>query len=487
MDILLPVTLPDAEKCNATTSTGAVYSGLQLEECQAFLGIPYAERPVGNRRFLPPVDFDSEDHVDATRPGLSPPQEKLPQSKWLANRGQFEVGEDCLNLNIFTPAPDRGGRPVVVYVFGGGFQTGSANSAEIPDKDVAVSADCVFVRVNFRIGALGFLDLSGRVSTGESGANRGLLDLASALRWINRNIRHFGGDPDNVSLVGMSSGAFMIAALAGMEVANHLFRRVWLMSGSTGRIIEPDAAAELTDRFLHELEIVDYAIPRLETLSVQQILRAQRAIVSENLAVRNAPGGKTFGVVNDGKVLKHLPHQSIASGIWRDKALVAGWTKDEARFWFLEGRMPAPQVANDIVAMIGLFRPTGADEVFQDLVRQYPKGDLQELAELFLTNEIYKAPATKMIAAQKNCGGRGHAYEFSLVPPNPNEYAGAAHGFDEAFVFGQLNERFSPTYCTSDSAKELAARMFGAFRAYIRGGEVKLPFQTRCDFQKRMS
>ncbi|HWV21996.1 MAG TPA: carboxylesterase family protein, partial [Devosia sp.] len=281
-------------------SREAIYRGTRNEQGDRFAGIRYAEPPVGSLRFKPPVPHENRGMVDAGRYGLAPPQTVRPMPAWAPRGEGFETGEDCLNLNIFTPAADGKRRPVIVHAFGGGFQGGAAHGTFHDEAGFARRGDVVLVRPNMRVGALGFLHLGAAFGPDYAAANRGMLDFIAALGWVRDNIAAFGGDPDNVTLVGMSSGSFTISALFGVDGIAHLYRRAWLMSGPASRIIARDTAAALAQDFLARAGVETGDRAALERLPVETILAAQEKVLAVHLGERNAPGGRTFGIVFDG-------------------------------------------------------------------------------------------------------------------------------------------------------------------------------------------
>jgi para-nitrobenzyl esterase len=195
----------------------------------AFKGIPYAAPPFGPNRFQPPRPPESWDGVrDALEYGRVAPQAPYapPFDQLLGDQGH--PGEDCLNLNVWTPDPTGGGLPVMVWIHGGSFVRGSG---ALPTYDGTRFArdGVVCVTINYRLGADGFLYL------GDGIANRGLLDQVAALEWVQENIRAFGGDPARVTIFGESAGAFSVATLLSMPRAEGLFQRAIAQSGAGHR------------------------------------------------------------------------------------------------------------------------------------------------------------------------------------------------------------------------------------------------------------
>ncbi len=447
----------------------AIYRGLRDERGERFLGIPYAEPPIGERRFKPPVTLENTGLVDASRHRPAPPQAVRRAPAWAPQGDGFETGEDCLNLNVYTPAADDRRRPVIVHAFGGGFQSGAAQGGYLDEAAFAQRGDVVLVRPNMRVGALGFLHLGPAFGPDYAAANRGMLDFIAALHWVHDNIAAFGGDPDNVTLVGMSSGAFTISALFGVDDLAHLYRRVWLMSGPASRIIAPETATALAADFLERCGVAPGDEPALQALPVETILSVQEQVLATHLGERNAPGGRTFGIVLDRTSLPRHPLDGIASGRFRDHRIVTGWTRDEARMWYAFGMMPEVKDRDTLLASIARFHPDDPEIKLAVLEAETPGLTFTQYEERFLSRAIYRDPALKTLAVHHASGGTGFGYEFSWVPGFENGRLGAAHGLDEPFVFGQLDR--VPLAQDDLGAAQLAGEMSRALIDFARTGD----------------
>ncbi len=455
----------------AEARSGSIrFQGLATARGEAFFGIPYAKAPVGALRFRPPVPAEYESSVHATIPGPAAPQIIRPRPDWAPRSSDFATGEDCLNLNVFTPAADGQKRPVIVHVFGGGFQTGSVNGGYQDDEGFVANGDVVLVRPNMRVGALGFLHLEQAFGSEFAEANRGMLDLVAALRWIQEHIAAFGGDPNNVTLLGMSSGAFTAASLPGVEGVDGLFHKLWLMSGSASRIVDAGTAASMTDEFLNLAGIAPGDIEALCALPVDRILDIQDRIVATDLGARNAPGGRTFGIVADGTSLARHPLEALGSGQWSDIDIVTGWTRNEARMWYAFGIMNEPQDRSRVLETIARFDPDNAASRLMELECELPQASLGELEEAFLSRTIYRDAALRTLDAHRAGGGRGLGYEFSWVPAFEDGRLGASHGFDEPFVFGNVEAGRIPLAVDDDQAVSLAERLNSALMQLAHDG-----------------
>lgn len=445
----------------------ATCTGIETERGLAFLGVPYARPPVGSMRFRAPQPLPRGGQVDATRAGASPPQVEGPHAAWMPPRNPQTHGEDCLNLNLGTPSADSAGRPVIVHVFGGGFQGGSATGGHIDEAAFAHANDVVLVRPNMRTGALGFLHLAEAFPALDQ-TNRGLLDLIAALDWVHENVSDFGGDPDNVTLVGLSSGAFTVAALYAASSARGLFARAWMMSGSASRIITSETAARVAADFLDRVGVAPGDIHALERIHVQRILDVQGQVLASDLGERNAPGGRTLGIVHDGTSLPRHPLDALADG--DGPPMVLSFTRHEARMWYAAGVMGEADAAR-LRRTVERFHPGRADEVLAELSRAHPHATPTEREEAFLSDRIYRTPARRTAEAQRAAGRASWTYEFAWSPALPHVALGASHGFDEPFVFGLHDPQRVPIAVGSPDAAVLGRTMEQALVSFARRGD----------------
>lgn len=449
----------------------ATYHGRDEGRALAFLGIPYAAPPLGALRFRPPGPAARGGEVDATRYGPAPIQTPPPETAFSVLREEQRYGEDCLNLNLWTPAADGARRPVVVHLFGGGFGYGSANVGHLDGAAFAAANDVVLIRPNVRTGALGFLHLAGHFPD-LTHSNRSMLDLAAALRWTRENVAAFGGDPENVTLAGLSSGGFTAAALFGTADGPTLFDKCWLMSGYASRILPPEQAERITEDFLDRAGIAPGDSAALAALPAEDILRIQAEVVAVSLAERSCPGGRTLGIVQDGTTLTRHPEEAMRAGAVRHIPLVIGRTRHEARLWYATGRMGEVDEAR--------FRTTLArfegDDAVEGLLARWnaamPEADWAAKEEDFLTDWIYRRATASNAEAQREGGGRAWTYEFAWEPRGEHAWLGAAHGFDEAFVYGlHRPERVPVAQTDPEGAARVAGEMECALLNLMRDGD----------------
>lgn len=260
-----------------------------------YLGVPYAQ---AEERFVPAVEIKEWTGVlDATEVGPMSPQSSM---LGMPSGGQDGADNNCQNLNIWTPGIDDGEkRAVMVWLHGGGFSSGSANEADYNGEDLSRSGDVVVVSVNHRLGVSGFLDLSAYGEKYKYSANVGLIDIVSALQWIQDNIESFGGDPDNVTLFGQSGGGAKVLAMMTTPYAKGLFRRGIVQSGATETMgvtfTGQEASVSLSERILEQLGITADNIEDIQSVPLEDIEKASGEALQETAEEYQIPAPLTDG------------------------------------------------------------------------------------------------------------------------------------------------------------------------------------------------
>lgn len=253
--------------------------GLQDRGVQVFRGVPYAQPPTAGLRFQPPQRPQRWTGVrDAREFGPAAPQ----YAGITGLAVKMMVGpadEDCLFLNIWTPAADTGRRPVMVWIHGGAFVFGAGSQSLYDGATLAQRGDVVVVTINYRLGALGFLRLKdvsgGRIpSTG----NEGILDQIAALEWVRDEIGHFGGDPGNVTIFGESAGSMSCATLLGAPRAKGLFHRAILQSGSANYLSSSEAATQMAEALMSEMGLEPDDVDTLAQVAPDRLVRGQQRL-----------------------------------------------------------------------------------------------------------------------------------------------------------------------------------------------------------------
>lgn len=430
--------------------------GAKTVATQRFLGIPFAQPPVGELRFkapLPVADWQGiREATTFARAAIQNPQNPkfTPQDPGSS--------EDCLYLNVWAPTTP-GPHPVYVWVHGGANVAGTT-ATPIFDGQAFAEKGVVLVSVAYRLGALGFMDVSSVLGEQYRGSgNNGLRDVAQALRWVKRNIAAFGGDPSRVTLGGESAGAKNVISLLAMPAARGLFQRAICESGGGQTFAHQAAADDVARRVLANLK-GGSAAEVLLTAEPADLLAAQNAMI------RDYPVRFPFRAVVDGVVLEEGPLIAIAKGAGKNVALLLGSNRDEAAYYGPsktgDGQVVQADLANMPLAL------------FESILPQYaalsPGADAEALRYKALTAESYGIPTLRLAEARAVTGAPAYCYRFELSPDSGPHKGLCVHGSELALVFGNVTD---PTASGIGPAgmrgEQLGAVMHRAWVDFISG------------------
>jgi para-nitrobenzyl esterase len=431
------------------TSKGKL-RGTSEEGLSVFRGIPFARPPVGDLRFRAPQPIEPWEGVrDAA--SFGPTAMQVPnavlESLFGRQRERPPVDEDCLYLNVWTPAADGAQRPVMVWIHGGGFTMG-AGSEPLYHGAALASRDVVVVTINYRLGALGFLYVPDFArADGEFCTNFGMLDQVAALEWVHDEIAAFGGDPNNVTIFGESAGGMSVAMLMASPRAAGLFHRAILESGAAHNVATVSQAKASAATFAQTLGVKELAPDRLRSLPAGEFLDAQtRVEASDRDRMRDGrPFGLRFRPVVDGQFLCETPIDAIRRGCSKDVSVLIGTTAEEAKLFMAMW----PGVANisddDAARRIGyLISGDGDTERGRAILHAYrdargSQGEAIETFELSLaahTDHMFRVPADRLAEAQAAHLRQVFAYRFDWRSPIAKGVLGACHAIELPFVFG---------------------------------------------------
>lgn len=423
----------------AHTSAGWVLGGAR-EGVEIYRGIPYGANCEGERRFLSPVAAQAWEGVrDCRKNGPIAMQfgGSISGSEGLGlhfNGGRPEdfgvaeerQGENCLVLNVLTPACDGEKRPVLVYFHGGGFATGSGTLAIGAHRYVKENNQ-VLVSVNHRLNIFGYLYLDQLDSRYEGSGMAGLLDLVLALEWVRQNIASFGGDPENVTIMGESGGGMKVSSLLAMPRARKLFRRAVVESGSAPAFaVDPQRAAEIARRVLERLGVAEDHLEALSTLPAEKILEASRMETGRELG---------FEPVADGKNARYNPERSfLPDPESRTVPLLVGASQDELAIFMAPGQKDGrdvvqPENLREYLLQRGGLLPADGLSITEENVdrvieafRQGGKGceDADHLAMFICSNcSLLGAGAAFQAAACARAGEPVYRYLVTYDFPHP--------------------------------------------------------------------
>ena len=462
------------------TRQGAV-QGSTADGVAAFKGIPYAAPPFGANRFEPPRPVEPWEGVrEALTYGPT-----VPKASYFAPFDALlsEVvipGEDCLNLNIWSPDLGQANLPVMVWIHGGAFTNGSGSMPTCDGTRFARDG-VVCVTINYRLGADGFLAL------GDGIANLGLLDQIAALTWVQENIVAFGGDPTNVTIFGVSSGGMSAATLMTMPRAAGLFRRAIAQSGAGHYVLAP-ATAQRIGQYLAEKLGVEPTRQALGTVPIDRLVQAQRELSTELFSNPDparwgeaAANLMPFEPVIDGDLLPARPIDALAAGAGANIDVLVGSNAEEFRLYLVPtGTIDAvtEQMLSRTVTAYGL--PVAETLATYRATRQdATPGDL--LAAI-RTDWFYRLPAIRLAEAHVRQGaGATYMYEFAWQPPTYEGRLGACHALEYPFVFDNLDKKGYQGYLGvvlllgPNPPQQVADAMHAAWVAFATSGDPGWP------------
>ncbi|HUV45034.1 MAG TPA: carboxylesterase/lipase family protein [Dehalococcoidales bacterium] len=466
--------MSEATEAIVKTTAGKV-EGNYRRGAYVFCGIPYAAPPVGGRRWLPPQPVEPWDGVRPVKRFATTAPQNPPESSILAAPQPEPQDEDCLYLNIFTPGLDDARRPVLFWIHGGGFTTGSGSALVYYGRNITMRGDVVLVTINYRLGALGFLKLD-EVTNGKIPAtgNEGLLDQTFALEWVRDNIDAFGGDPDNVTIFGESAGGMSVGAQLAMPGAKGLFHKAIPQSGAAHTASSLDRSVKAANVFIEILGVSAGDTDALRSLTVDRLMEAQKELAVRSVAPDSGiGGGLPLQPVIDGKVLPELPINAIASGSADGVPVLVGSNLEE---WKLFGVMD-PSIARLTEEQLpGRCRRLIPSGDVSGLIEAYRKarekrGVSSTPAELLMaiqTDRTFRMPAIVLAETQMQRGTPAYNYLFTWTSPAMEGRLGACHALELGFLFGTHEENFSGTGPEADALSE---NMQDTWVAFARTGD----------------
>jgi para-nitrobenzyl esterase len=464
----------------ADTTLGKV-RGIDSGGIKTFKGIPYGASTAGANRFMPPTDPQKWAGVrDALEYGHSAPQRDPAAAP--ARAGALTVsgsglpveGEDCLVLNVWTPAVNDGRkRPVMFWCHGGGFATGSGSSPDNDGTNLARRGDVVVVTINHRLNVLGFANLSEFSTDFAASGDTGMMDIVHALKWVRANIAQFGGDSNTVMIFGQSGGGRKVETLLAMPSAKGLFHRATIESGAALQVTGRDSAIRNAEQLLTKLGIQKADVHEIQKLPVEKIMAAYFAVVKESALVDQSIGG--FAPTVDGKILPQHPFHPKASPISADVPVMIGNTRtemtlfsanDEAAFHLDESglRTRVKELLGDqSLAMIDLYRGLNAGATPSDIYF------------LIASDYRYGAPTMKIAERRAELGkGPVYLYYFRWESPVQGGRLKSPHTMEIPFAFDnvKISSRLTGG---GPEAMALADRVSDAWIAFARTGNPNTP------------
>ena len=426
----------------------------------AFRGIPFAQPPVGLLRWRAPEPPKPWlDVRDAVAFGPCAIQSTIPGTVGeLIGIATHETSEDCLYLNVWTPALDDAKRPVMVWIHGGGNTVGAGSQPRVNGSRLASVGDVVVVTINYRLGALGFLHAPELGATG----NEALLDQVAALRWVRREIGAFGGDAANVTVFGQSAGGFDIAQLMAMPAAAGAFDKAVPMSGSLTTPVSADAAAVTAHVLANQFGGMD----KLRAVPATDIHAAQGKIA-----------GARWGPTRDGTVIAEDAADVLRAGRFtRDMPLLIGHTRDESTLF----TMFNPRFANmDRDTLLEQARAPFGDQAAEAVKRYEAERAAEHLPvepwqtwAAIATDRMFRMPAIRTAECHLAHTHNVWMYRFDHPSPAHEGRLGACHSVDIPFVWGTHGLPELQRFCgEGEDVARLSNRVMAAWLAFARHGD----------------
>jgi len=463
-----------AEKQAIVTTKNGKLEGYTQDGLYVFKGVPYAAPPVGNLRWLPPRPPESWSGVRPAKEfDAIAPQNAMPfEAPGMFDFGKQLQDESCLYLNIWTPGIDDACRPVMFWIHGGAFIIGSGTEPFLDSGELSRRGDIVLVSINYRMGALGFINLK-ELTGGKIPAtgNEGLLDQVAALDWVHDNIAAFGGDPDNITVFGFSAGGMSIGCLLGMPAARGKFQKTINRSGVANTVDTLDSAVKTSRDYLKILNVEENDIDSLRKLTTRQLMDAQQELGNRlrETEYRITP----FQPVVDGEVIPEWPLEAIRKGSAKNVSVMAGNMLDEMKAMTMMDPATSNMSEEDLLKRLNDLLPL---ESVPDIVKLY-RGILEKRGEKLSPANImgtvnvalmFRIPTIRLIEAQRDVGAPAYNYLFTYKSPVMGGVLGAMHGIDNPFLFGQLDPNLTGS---GPEEQKLAGKVQDSCVAFARTGD----------------
>jgi para-nitrobenzyl esterase len=424
-----------------------------------FKGIPYAEPPIGDLRFNPPLAKKPWNGVlDTTEFGPCAYQGYTPLEEFT---GKLQPeSEDCLTLNIWTPGIDNKKRPVMFWIHGGAFIMGGSKSLAYDCSKLAQCGDVVLVSINYRLGAFGYLFIPGIT------ANVGQLDQILALKWVHDNIAKFGGDPDKVTIFGESAGAYSVITLPAMPAATGLFHRIIAQSMPT---IDPKVTKKPTRDLMHALGIKTGDINALRKVAPEEIIKVQNEITKV--------GALAFRPIIDGKTFPVHPLTVFKEGKCKNIDLIMGTNLNEAKL-FTSLNPLTSKIKDEKAIMLYLGMMGINSEKAINIIKTYKEAragilsnEPKELLDSIVTDLMFRVATLQILEVQSTYQPNTYNYLFTWETSALNGMLGSCHALEFPFIFNTFEDPgMKALVGKSTNTEILCENMMDAWLSFAHNG-----------------
>jgi para-nitrobenzyl esterase len=458
------------------TAAGKIRGTVQAK-VHTFKGVPYGASTGGSGRFMPPAKPQPWTNVrEMTAYGLRAPQLDSqfrgvvpPEVEAMDPGGP--MGEDCLVLNLWTAGLGRGQkRPVMMWLHGGGYTTGSGAFIMYDGTELARKHDVVAISINHRLGVFGYLylaELGGEKYAQAS--NVGMLDIVAALEWVRENAEVFGGDPNNVTIFGQSGGGGKVSTLMAMPSAKGLFHRAIVESGANVRGVPKEVAAKSATAFMAKLGLQPDQVDQMQQLPMDQLLTAMGAMTGNGMP---GGGGLVLAPVVDGTTLPMNPFDPTAPAISAEVPLLIGTVETEVTFF--PGQQLDPIDDADLHKRVKNIVRKGDDAQIDQLIAAYragrPKASNTDLFLIIASDATFRAGV--VVEAERKAAQGGapvYQYYFTWRSPVRDGKLRTFHTLEIPFVFDNVDAAKSMTG-DGQNRYALASKVSGSWVAFARTG-----------------
>ncbi|MHA2008842.1 MAG: carboxylesterase/lipase family protein [Promethearchaeota archaeon] len=430
-----------------------------------FKGIPYAAPPIDNLRFKPPQPFEPWTGIrEAIKYSPVAPQ-PISNLEDMFGERPIQNEAECLTLNIWTQSLDDKKRPVMFFIHGGSFRTGSGGSLD--GARLVLRGDIVVVSINYRLGALGFLYIP---DNPDVTANMGLLDMIAALRWVRDNISQFGGDQDNITIFGESAGSAAISCLLGMPSAKDLFHRAILQSGAARKNrYKPSSGIKVYEDIIQKLGLQKGDINSLRKIPPEDLINAQISSSIFQIGVDN------LGPIIDGETLPEHPLEAIKKGFSRDIEIFIGTNLDESKLWTMfpgeNGEITENELFKYVNSIMKSFKKS--DKKSNEMVEVYKKSKktYKNIRDAISTDYSFRIPSIRLAEEQSQHQKHTYMYLFCWKSPLQGGKYGAMHILELPFVFGLMGDEAIGVYPRkTEETQQLSEKMMDAWISFAHTG-----------------